>query len=674
MLFRYGFVAAIVFLCAATSHAQSVSFVDLARHTEYRQVKISPDGEFLAATAVINGKTALALIHISDKKGTVVRPRDGDEVIDFWWSSSRRVIYTVGTRVGGFDQPFASGELFGVNADGGSPQLLYGFRQQNEGAGSLVQHHVSNNGTAEFIASIPTDPNYVLVSISSWDAAGREGALPIAYKMDARNGTLSKIISAPGRNMAFIADHRGHIRFVYGEDVHGDINVFQHPPDGGGWQPMAKPSADRSIPLGFTADDSQAYFRCSPAGGGFGVCTWDPKTQALQAVWSNAKVEPTGLLVGATDDEVIGVSFQDGRAGAAFFNGGSADAKALVMLMKQFPGESVSIVSGTADGRLCVVLVDADADPGTYYLFDRDGKKLTLLLTRAPWIHPEQMATKQPIEVAARDGLKLDGYLSYPPGHEDGKHLPLVVFVHGGPYGVRDEWNFDPYVQMMATRGYAVLQVNFRGSGGRGPAFMKAGWGEWGGKMQDDVTDATHWAIDQGIADPRRICIFGGSYGGYAALEGAVKEPDLYQCAIGYVGVYDLNLMYARGDIPQSTFGDNYLQRVLGNDTRVLASRSPINQLGQLKAKVMLVVGGEDRRVPSIQGSNLHMALGKRGIAHAWLDRPDEMHGFYKEANLADLYARVTQFIGSSIGPGVNVSAPAAPAAPAARAAPVASP
>jgi dipeptidyl aminopeptidase/acylaminoacyl peptidase len=650
------FALVLLLLCITSLHAQPPSFADLARHTRYREVKISPDGQYLAATAVIKGKTALALIHISDKKGLVVQPRDGDDVVDFWWASPKRVIYTVGTRVGALDAPLSTGELFGVNADGGSSQLLYGYR--SEGSEHLnVVKSVTARGSAEFIAAIPTDPNYALVSISSWDAAGREGALPVAYRMDVRDGSLSKLINAPGRNMNFVADHQGRIRFAYGEDANGNAKIYQHPLDGDGWQLLEKPSADRSFPQTFSRDDSVAYFSCTDTRTGFGICSWDPKTQALQTIWSNPKVGPNGLLQGAADNDVIGVSFEDGRAGAAFFDGNSADAKALVAMMKQFPGESVRFVSGSSDGRFSVVLVEADADPGSYYLFDRDNKKLSPLLERAPWVHPEQMATKQPFEVTARDGLRLEGYLSYPPGHEGAKHLPLVVFVHGGPYGIRDDWDYDPYVQMMATHGYAVLQVNYRGSGGRGYNFVKAGWGEWGGKMQDDVTDATQWAIAQGIADPRRICIFGGSYGGYAALEGAVKEPDLYKCAIGYVGVYDLKLMYDRGDIPQSTSGNNYLIRVLGKDMNALAQRSPINQLGQLKATVMLVVGGEDHRVPSIQGSNIHMALARRGIAHEWLDKPDEMHGFYNEANLTDLYAQVVQFLASNIGPGVSGNA-----------------
>jgi len=653
-------LVALLLLCTAALHAQSVSLADLARHEQYRTVKISPDGKYLAATAIVKGQTVLALIRLTDKKGNLVTPREENNVIDFWWVSPTRVLYTVGASRGGFDSPLPTGELFGVNADGGNPLLLYGSRKQDTSSGSHIQQAANAGGVGEFIASIPDDPNHALVAISSWGTQ-KEGFLPTAYRMDVRDGSTARIVAAPPiRGARFIADHQGHIRFALGEDANGNVKVYMHPLNGDGWQLMSKPNDERAYPLTFSRDDSVAYFTCKASDGGFGLCSWDPAKGTWSTVWSNPKVSPDGFVYGTADDDIIGVRFTDGRPGMSLFDSQSTDAKTLVALMTQLPGESVQFVSGSRDGRMSIVLAEADADPGTFYLYDRNANKLTPLLARASWINPEQMAGKQPFEFAARDGLKLQGYVSYPPGQESAKHLPMVVYVHGGPYGIRDDWDFDPYVQVLATHGYAVLQVNYRGSGGRGYDFERAGWGEWGGKMQDDVTDATRWAITQGIADPQRICIFGGSYGGYAALEGAVKEPDLYKCAIGYVGVYDLALMYTRGDIPQSTYGENYLRRVLGSDMNVLAQRSPVNQLDRLKARVMLVVGGEDQRVPSVQGSNLHTALLKRHIAHAWLDKPDEMHGFYSEANLTELYTMLVQFVGSSIGPGVAVNSPVA--------------
>jgi dipeptidyl aminopeptidase/acylaminoacyl peptidase len=661
---RRWIVAGLLVLAGAALHAQPVSFADLARHDQYGEVKISPDGEYLAATAVVKGQTVLALIHLADKKGNVVRPRGEDDVISFHWVSPTRVVYAVGTRLGGYDSPLATGELFAVNADGTGADTLYGYRVGGMTTGSHIQHAVSERGTADFIAAIPDDPNHMLVSISAWDASGFERDLPVAYRMDVRDGVKNKVATAPMRGVTFVADHQGRIRFAYAEANDGSARVYQYPINGGDWQLMQKRSDERSFPWTFSRDDSVVYFTCPPSTGGFGVCTWNPAKDLWNTVWSNPNVEPSSLMQGIADEDIIGVGFMDGRPGVGLFEGHQADAQALIALMKQFPGESVRFTSGTRDGRLSVVLVQADADPGTFYLYDHATRKLSALLARASWINPEQMASKQPFEFAARDGLKLHGYVSYPPGEEDAKHLPLVVFVHGGPYGVQDSWNFDPYVQAMATRGYAVLQVNYRGSGGRGYAFMHAGWGEWGGKMQDDVTDATRWAIAQGIADPQRICIFGGSYGGYAALEGAVKEPDLYKCAIGYVGVYDLALMYRRGDIPQSSFGASYLKQVLGENMTALARRSPINQLDRLKAHVMLVVGGKDMRVPPIQGSNLHVALNNRHVPHVWIDKPNEMHGFYDEGNLTELYTQIVQFLGANIGAGVTAKSTAASTAP----------
>ncbi|WP_254422957.1 alpha/beta fold hydrolase [Rhodanobacter sp. B05] len=663
---RRWIVAALLLLFVSVLQAQPVSFADLAKHPEYREVRISPDGKYVAATALLQGgQTVLALVDLATRKPIILRLREGDDVVRFDWVGPERLVYSVGHRIGGYDAPLSTGELFAVNGDGSGANMLYGYRKTavNADSGSLIPHATTERGTASLIAAIPDDPQHILVSVSLWDTTGYELNLPVAYRMDVRSGDKIKMLTAPMRGAEFLADHQGRIRFAYGEANDGSWKVYEHPLKGDGWTLLPEFSNNRSTPLAFSSDDRTVYFECPAGAAGFGVCSWDVATRKLATVWSNQRVEEDDLAQGLARDSIIGVSFTDGRPGLSVFDSQSADAQALIMLMKQFPGEQVSFTSGTTDGGLSLVLVQADADPGAFYLFDPKAHKLTMLLPRMPWIDPSQMARKQPIEFAARDGLKLQGYVTYPPGEESAKQLPMVVVVHGGPYGIRDRWDYDPDVQALATRGYAVLQVNFRGSGGYGYDFVKAGWRQWGGTMQDDVTDGTRWAIAQGIADPKRICIYGVSYGGYAALEGAMKEPDLYQCTIGYVGIYDLPLMFHRGDTHDSSWGEDFLKRALGNDMAVLASHSPINQLDSLKAKVMLVVGGKDYRVPEIQGLHLHQALLDRHIAHEWMLKPDEMHGFYNEANVTELYTRMLQFIGASIGPGMTGKAAAAGAA-----------
>ncbi|MBS0431666.1 MAG: S9 family peptidase, partial [Proteobacteria bacterium] len=627
-------------------------------HAQFKMVKISPDGTHIAATAVLkNGQTMLSLIDLATRKIVNLAPRQDEDVLDFWWASSERVLYTQAEHDGGWDMPIPTGELFAVNADGSGADMLYGYRKPGMQTGTNIQQVTAENGSATWLSRIAGDPDHMLVAITDWEASGSSGALSAVYKMDVRDGRKKKVAIAPMREAEYLSDHQGNVRFAMGDDLQGARKVYMRAADGGDWQLLTQASADRDWPLAFSADDKTVWFTCPGNPGGFGVCRLDPSTQKMTQTWSNPDVEPDDLAQGLAQDSVMGVRFINGRPGLSVFDSNSPDAKALIDLMQQYPGEDVQFVSGTDDGSKAIALVQADVDPGTFFLYDRVANKFTVLLQREAWIDPTKMARKQPVSLAARDGLKLHGYVTYPPGREDAKKLPMVVFVHGGPFGVRDDWEYDPYVQAMAARGYAVLHVNYRGSSGYGYAFEEAGYREWGGKMQDDVTDATRWAIQQGIADSNRICIYGGSYGGYAALEGAVAEPGLYQCAIGYVGVYDLNLMYHSGsDATQNSYGKEYLKRTLGTNETTLAQHSPIDQLNNLKAKVMLIVGGRDTRVPEVQGKNLHMALLERRVPHEWLYKPDEWHGFYNEDNIAELFDKVDAFLDANIGSGATGS------------------
>lgn len=492
------------------------------------------------------------------------------------------------------------------------------------------------------------------MAVTNPDASGSAGALSEVDRVNVSNGSIVTIARAPMREAAYLADHHGHVRFAMGDDLDGQRLIYMRAAEGGAWERLEQASDDRDWPIAFSADDKTVWFTCKGQPSGFGVCKFDPATRTMTHAWSNLHVEATGLAQGLAEGSVIGVAFTDGRPAVSVFDNKAPGVKALVQLMQQYPGEDVHFVSGTDDGSKAIALVQADVDPGTFFLYDKASNSFSPLLQRANWIDPNQLGRADPFTFTTRDGLTEQGYITYPPGKDGAKDLPMVVFVHGGPYGIRDWWEYDPYVQAMATRGYAVLQVNYRGSGGYGFDFEKAGWHQWGGTMQDDVTDATRWAIAQGIADKDRICIYGGSYGGYAALEGAVSVPDLYKCAIGYVGVYNLPKMLGRRDAAQTLFSERYWQRTMGTDETTLAQHSPIYQLDNLKAKVMLVVGGRDTIVLPVQGQELHMAMLKRRIPHEWLYKPDEWHGFYDEKNIADLFEKVDAFLDENIGPGAQ--------------------
>ena len=337
----------------------------------------------------------------------------------------------------------------------------------------------------------------------------------------------------------------------------------------------------------------------------------------------------------------------------AFFDDASAEARFYRSLQAAFGDNTVDVTSSTADGKINLVAASGDRNPGDFYLFDTVSKKADYVISRADWFDPAKMATQRAIAFSARDGLPLKGYLSVPNG-ASGKNMPLIVMPHGGPY-LSDNWGFDSQAQMLAAAGYAVLQVNFRGSDNRGRAFEQSGAREWGLAMQDDVTDATKWAIQQGIADPQRICLYGASYGAFASLVGVAREPSLYKCAAGYVGVYDLPRLHRErtenyGSI--ATWANDWI----GDDMKTLASNSPTRMAGSIKVPVLLAAGREDEIASVEHTQKMEQALKGAGVAVETHYYSGEGHGFYKPENIKDFNTKLLAFLSRNLGGGVAVS------------------
>lgn len=665
---RNGMILAGLILASASVQAvEPVPLADFARHMRFGDVQISPDGKYIAAMARIDGQRSLSLINLADNKAVNIRPRENAQVIQLWWVGPQRVMYTIGEAVGGLELPMPNGELHVVNADGSGNDLLFGYRAGAGTTGTRIQRKEGEYASAWLLDKLRDDDNSALITVRPWNlsrvaVAGSDGLFAEARRINLRDGKTRVVATAPLRIAEFVTDHDGVVRFAYGDDVTQKRKVYYREGDDKPWEQLVDEvsSSGRVSPIMFNRAGTAVYFSCG------GVCRWDVATRKMETIWSANGDDLIELVMTLDERDAFAVRSMPGRAAVSLLDKAAPEAKLLVELMKQFPGEDVRIASRSKDGNKIVLEVASDLNPGTFHLYDVANRKLTALLARASWLKPDDLATMEPISLQARDGTPLHGYISKPVGKEEAKNLPLVVLVHGGPYGVRDDWGYVRTVQVLTSRGYAVLQVNFRGSGGYGYAFEKAGYHEWGGRMQDDITDATKWAIAEGIADPERICIAGTSYGGYAALQGAVREPELYRCTIGDSGIYDLRLMKSRGDIPQSAFGSGYLDMVLGRDDALLAQRSPVNQVERIKADVMLIVGGQDKRVPPVQGETMRNALLKRGKNVEWLYQRTEAHGFYDEANVTDMYGKMLAFLDRNIGAGSKHDAVADEAAAAA--------
>jgi dipeptidyl aminopeptidase/acylaminoacyl peptidase len=298
-----------------------------------------------------------------------------------------------------------------------------------------------------------------------------------------------------------------------------------------------------------------------------------------------------------------------------------------------------------------IISVSNDKTYGMYYFYDSVSGELTSLGNLSPWLNPDQMADMYPISYKSRDGLTIHGYLTLPKNKKP-QNLPMIVNPHGGPWA-RDMWGFNPEVQLLANHGYAVLQMNFRASTGYGKAFMDAGDKQWGLKIQDDITDGVKWAIQQGIADPKRVGIYGGSFGGYATLTGITKTPELYAAAVDYVGVS--NMFTFLGTIPPywETMRNLFNERVgdVEKDKEMLKQVSPVFHVDKIVTPLFVAQGANDPRVNKAESDQIVEALKKRGVQVEYMVKDDEGHGFANEENSIDFYNTMIKFLDKYLKP-----------------------
>lgn len=621
------------------------------RWDEFGDIKISPDGEYVAISTGKNGRETIAFIDLKGKQApNGVRAPEPLEVYDFEWVSPTRIIYRIAERYTGRATPVWTGEIYAINRDGSGHRQIYGYRLAGQKLGSRLKKPEPNMAQAEIVSLLRDDDDHILIVEQPWKQVGfywrtNPDAYPRISRLNVHSGDKHELGIAPLRLASILVDNTDQVRFATGLNEQFKPAVSWKPTPDAAWTEFEFPGFRESTldPHRFTPDGRAVLFSAVrereslPA-----LYRLDLQTRAVEKVHEFEGAEVTGVVADLTGREIVGVRGYGERALYHWLAPDDAAAKMHTALQRAFPGQRVSIHSASRDGGSAIVFVRSDVNPGEYYLFDTKTMRADFLRATRAWIDPRQMRPKQPIKLAARDGLQLHGYLTQPASA--GPH-PLVVLPHGGPHGIRDYADFDEEVQLLASRGYAVLQINFRGSGGYGVDFEEAGFKQWGAQMQDDLTDATRWAIEQKITQPDRICIYGASYGGFAALMGAAREPDMYRCAIGWAGVYDLELMYSSGDIPGSRVGQAYLAMALGDDVADLRSRSPVTHVERIKAPVLLIHGARDQRVDYDQATRMKEALEKHGKTFEWLGLAEEGHGAYNEQTRRQVYERILAFL-----------------------------
>lgn len=607
---------------------------DFFKEAEFTNVSLSPDGQNIAVVIPQADRSTLAVLRVADHS-VVGRWNYGEDRYfrQVLWANNERLLFRVGFKTGSLDFDVGRADMYASNIDGSR------------------RIDIPNGNFYQIVDMLREEDDAILVARSIENA--------FLFKLNVYNGRVSKVASSPMDYGSFVVDNSGKLRYAAGWMNDGSQVVYRR--DGDQWTEVHKSTRDGAIfnPVGFDEDNKLAYVLKGDAGKPEALWLIDPLTEKGSQLSSNGTVDVSRTLWSSDGKTLLGVRYDDGIPYWDFVAPDNDEAKVYAGLIKAFPGKAVAFSGASRDGRYILLYVYSDRDPGQVYLFDRQSKTAKFLLSSMQWIKPAEMSPMKPVDVKTRDGMVIHGYLTIPAG-SDGRNLPLIVNPHGGPHQVRDEWGFNPEVQLFASRGYAVLQMNYRGSLGYGTDYLTAGYRKWGTTMQDDLTDSVRWAISQGIVDKDRVCIYGGSYGGYAALMSVVREPDLYQCTVGYAGVYDLDVQINKSDTSDSESGRSYLNAVFPTSVAERHAQSPIYGVDRIKAAVMLVHGVKDLRVPI---KNMYELIDKlKSVGKQPEDvvvEKKEAHGFRDLDNRVNLYTRMLAFFDHHIG-----SKQAAPATP----------
>ena len=396
-----------------------------------------------------------------------------------------------------------------VNADGSQKKMIIGSANVRR-ASRVVRNDVGRTFFS-YESRYKEDKDHILVGMYEKD-------YPSLYKVNIHTGKKSKVATSPAMNGGITLDINNEFRLSVGENIKNQRTVYYRDSLDSEWELHGVYSMGQGevIPFGFSPDNSFLYAYCNIEASTNGICKYYPKTKTTELIYRNENVDAFAWIDRDTH-ELLSIYVYDGKDEEIWMTKSAPMVKKMRALEKVFPNHSVSLVDSTENRDELIIYVSSDIDPGGYYSFKTKTNELKDLgLSPRGWINPSDMSPMEPISYQARDGLTIHGYLTKPKGKEN--NLPLIVLVHGGPHGPRDYWGFDKEVQHLASRGFAIAQFNYRGSGGYGREFLKSGFNHWGDTMQDDLTDGVNWLVDQGIADKERLCIYGASYGGYAAM------------------------------------------------------------------------------------------------------------------------------------------------------------
>jgi dipeptidyl aminopeptidase/acylaminoacyl peptidase len=609
-----------IMLACALSTAQTpkkIPLRDFFKNPEKTAFLISPDGKYTSHVEPYERRMNIFVQPISggeSKRITSVTDRD---LSGYFWKGNDRLLFI---KDFGGDENF---HLFAVDREGKLFKDLTPF----------------DSVRVDVIDNLEDNETDVLIGMNK-----RNREVFDAYRLNTVTGELTMVAQNPGNISGWVTDHEGKIRIATTTDGVNTSILYRESEKDTFRTIMTTTFKESFGPLFFTFDNKNIYAASNLGRDKAVIVEYDiANNKEVKVLFGHPDVDVSGMNYSRLRKVITEISYVTWRLERKILDKETENIYA--SLEKKLPGYEVRVVSTDKKENIFTVSTSSDRSRGSFYIYEKKSSKLTKLADRSPWLNEKDLFEMKPIEYKTRDGLTIHGYLTLPKG-KDAKNLPVVVNPHGGPWA-RDQWRFNSEIQFLANRGYAVLQMNFRGSTGYGKQFWMASFKQWGKTMQDDISDGVKWLINQGIADPKKVAIYGGSYGGYATLAGLTFTPDLYACGVDYVGVSNL-FTFLKTIPPYWKPYLDMLYEMVGDmqkDSSLLAAASPVFHVDNIKAPLLVAQGAKDPRVNINESNQIVDALKKKGIDVPYLVKDNEGHGFRNEENRFEFYEAMEKFL-----------------------------
>ncbi|MAV58833.1 MAG: S9 family peptidase [Candidatus Marinimicrobia bacterium] len=610
----------VLFLGGCTVDIPKIPLEDFFKNPEKSSFQLSPDGKKIAYMKPWEEGNRMMNVYIrtiGDNQEKRITNASNRSLYGYFWLNDDRIAYIQDK---GGDENI---HIYAVNIDGTNDLDLTPFEN--------IQARITDD--------LDEDPNHMIVSINNRDPRVHD-----AYRLNVNTGQLSLIAENPGNIMGWMTDNNGKLRIALTSDG-VNSSILYRKKESDPFLPILTTNFKVSVsPLFFTFDNKELYVSSNRNRDKSAIYKFDLNTaKETDLIFEHDEVDVSGLIRSKKRKVLTAVSYYTDKRKIHFLD--DWREKLQSNLESKLKGVEVAISDISKDETKAIIVTFSDISRGTYYYYDIEKDELTKLADLSPWLDPNHMSEMKPIKYTSRDGLTINGYLTIPKG-SNGKNLPVVVNPHGGPWA-RDRWGFNPEIQYLANNGYAVFQMNFRGSTGYGREFWEKSFKQWGKTMQDDITDGVQWLIKEGIANPDKIGIYGASYGGYATLAGLTFTPDLYACGVDYVGVSSL-FTFMESMPPYWELYREMMYEMVGHpekDKELLASSSPLKHVDKIKVPLFIAQGANDPRVKKSESDQIVEALKQKGIDVPYMVKDNEGHGFYNEENRFDFYREMSAFL-----------------------------